>query len=177
MPGGVDLTLIDGVVGAVLLVAIVRGLFIGLIREAFSIASLAAGVLAARYGAAPGGAWLTDVTDGRTGPVPPEWMAGVGLAIGAAVAVAAVGYLVRRGARFAGLSWADRVGGGALGAAEGLVVALLIVLGTTFAIGRQHPVVADSRSIAAYDALRTYVERNAGDLPDVATGPAKDPVR
>jgi len=168
-PGSI--TLIDGVVGTVLLVAVVRGVWIGLIRESFSIAALAAAVLAARYGAARGGAWLTEVTGGETGPFPPEWVAGTALAIGAAVTVAAVGYFVRRGARLVGLSWADRIGGGALGAAEGVVVAMLIVLGATFVVGRQHPVVSDSRSLAAYDALRSYVEEGADRLPDVASAP------
>jgi uncharacterized membrane protein required for colicin V production len=173
MSDAASMTLVDGVVGTVLAVAIVRGVWIGLIRETFSIAALGAAVLAARYGAAPGGAWLTEATGGETGPFPPEWMAGTGLAIGAALGVAAIGAFVRRGARWVGLSWADRALGGALGAAEGIVVGMLIVLGTTFAIGRQHPVVQESRSLAAYDALRDYVERSTSDLPDVAA-PAKN---
>lgn len=168
MQGDASVTLIDGILGGVLLVALVRGVWIGLVRESFSIASLGAAVLAARFGAAPGGAWLTEVTGGETGPFPPTWVAGTALAIGAAVAVAAVGYFVRRGVRFVGLSWADRIGGGALGLAEGVVVGALIMLGTTFAIGRQHPVVADSRSLVAYDTLRAFVDEQGSELPKVA---------
>jgi uncharacterized membrane protein required for colicin V production len=161
--------MIDAVIGAVLLVAVLRGLTIGLIRESFSIAALGAAVLAARYGAEPGAAWLIEVTGGETGPFPPTWVAGTALAIGAAFGVAAIGYAVRRGARLVGLSFVDRLGGGALGAAEGAVVALLVVLGTTFVIGRDHPVVSGSRSLAAYDALRAYWdERAPEDLPEVA---------
>lgn len=167
-------TLIDGIVATVLVVAALRGLFIGLIRESFSIASLGAAVVAARYGAEPVGAWLTDFTGGETGPVPPTWIAGAALAVGAAVGVAGVGYFVRRGARIVGLTWVDRLAGSALGAAEGVVVAMLIILGTTFAIGRQHPALSESRSLAAYDALRAYAEQRAPALPDVAA-PSPDP--
>lgn len=163
-----EFTLIDGAIGIVLAVAVVRGLTIGLIRESFSIAALGAAIVAVRYFAEPLGAWLTEVTDGETGPFPPVWMAGTALAIGVSFAVAGVGYLIRRGARLVGLSWADRIGGGALGAAEGLVVALLIVVGTTFVMGRQHPIVSDSRSIVAYDALREYIEQSDAELPHVA---------
>jgi len=172
MQDGVSMTLIDGVLGGLLLLAIARGVWIGLVRESFSIAALGAAILAARYGSAAGGAWLVEVTGGQTGPIPPTWLAGTALAIGAAVAVATVGHFIRRGVRLAGLSWADRIGGGALGFAEGVVVATLIMLGTTFAIGRQHPVVSESQSLTAYDAMRAYVAEQADTPPDVAAPPA-----
>lgn len=168
MQGLASVTLIDGIIGGILIAAVARGIWIGLVRESFSIASLGAAVIAARLGAAPGGAWLTAVTGGQTGPIPPTWMAGTALAIGAAVAVAAVGFFVRRGVRFVGLSLVDRIGGGALGFAEGTVVAALIMLGTTSLIGRQHPAVVDSRSLVAYDVLRAIVDEPASDLPKVA---------
>ena len=44
------LTSLDGIILAILIIAMARGLFIGLVRESFSIAALAAAVLAARYG-------------------------------------------------------------------------------------------------------------------------------
>ena len=163
-----EYTLIDVAVGIVMLVAVLRGLMIGLIRETFSIAALGAAVLAVRYGAAPAGEWLTDVTGGETGPLPPAWMAGTGLAIVASFSVAIIGYAIRRSARRVGLSWADRIGGAALGAAEGAVVALLIVMGASFLIGREHPSVSDSRSLAAYDAVREYLAESGTELPDVA---------
>lgn len=166
-------TLIDGVIGVVLAIAMLRGTMIGLIRESFSIAALGAAIVAARYGAEPVGAWLVEVTDGETGPFPPTWMAGTVLAIGAAFGVAGTGFLIRRGAKWAGLNWADRIGGGVLGAAEGTVVAMLIVIGTTFVMGRQHPVVSGSRSVAAYDAVRAYVDETGRELPSVAA-PGRD---
>lgn len=175
MQDGASMTLIDGIIGGLLIVAIARGVWIGLVRESFSIASLGAAILAARYGAAAGGAWLTDVTGGQTGPIPPNWLAGTALAIAAAIAVATVGHFIRRGVRLAGLSWADRIGGGALGFAEGVVVATLIMLGTTFAIGRQHPVVSESQSLTAYDAMRAYVAQPASGPPDVAAPPSARP--
>ena len=173
MPESGSVHWIDLIVGSVMIVAVLRGLFIGLIREGFSIAALGAAVLAARYGAEPGAAWLTEVTGGETGPLPPVWMAGTALALAAALGVGTIGYLVRRGARFVGLSWADRLGGGALGAAEGAVVATLIVLGTTIVVGRDDPIVSESRSLAAYDTLRAYVDEGSEALPNVAA-PGRD---
>ena len=82
--------------------------------------------------------------------------------------VGTLGNLVRRGARFAGLGLVDRMGGAALGAAEGFLVGMLIVLGATLVIGREHPVVEQSRSLEAYDTVRALVDAQNDDLPDVA---------
>ena len=163
-----ELSLVDAAIGLVLLIAIARGLMIGLIRETFSMAALGGGVLAARYGAAPLGAWLTRVTGGETGPVPPNWIDGTVLAILAAFAVAGLGYLIRRGVRLVGLSWADRLGGGALGALEGLVIGLLIVMGVSYFFGRNHPSLRDSSTLAIYDQLRNYADEHGASLPSVA---------
>ncbi len=43
---------------AILIAAVVRGLFIGMIREVFSLAALAAACIAVRFGAAPAGDWM-----------------------------------------------------------------------------------------------------------------------
>ena len=164
-----DFSLVDGAVGLVLVVAILRGLAIGLIRETFSMAALGAAVLAARYGAPPLGAWLTQVTGGETGPVPPNWIAGTVLAVIAAFAVGGLGYLIRRGVKLVGLSWADRIGGGALGALEGLVIGLLIVMGLSFFFGRNHPSIRDSATLTIYDELRQYADQHGASLPSVAS--------
>jgi uncharacterized membrane protein required for colicin V production len=163
-----ELSLVDAAIGVIMLIAIVRGLTIGLIRETFSMAALGAAVLAARYGAPPVGVWLTRVTGGETGPVPPNWIAGTVLAILAALAVAGLGYLIRRGVRLVGLSWADRIGGGALGALEGLVIGLLIVMGVSFFFGRNHPSLRDSTTLTIYDELRQYADEHGANLPSVA---------
>jgi uncharacterized membrane protein required for colicin V production len=134
-------------------------------------------VLAARFATEPMAAWLVDVTGGELGPSLAPWFSGALIAMATVVAVGLLGRMIRRGARFAGLGWADRLGGAALGAAEGTLVAILIVLGTTFVIGRQHPSVEPSKSLRAYDEVRSFVVRNRdqlpGSLPSVAAPPGR----
>lgn len=160
---------IDIAIGLIFLIAFIRGLAIGLIRETFSIAALGAAVVAVRYGATPLGDWLTRFTGGETGPVPPNWIAGTALAITAVFGIAALGYLIRRGVRLVGLSWADRIGGAALGALEGLVIALLIIMGLSLLMGRDHPSIAHSASLKAYDSLRHQLARHGAALPEVGS--------
>ena len=165
----IDLSLLDGAIIAVLLAGAARGVFNGLIREGFSIASLGGAVLAVRFGAAPAAAWLTAETNGQIGAVIAPWITGAVIGIATVGFVGTLGNLVRRGARFAGLGLVDRMGGAALGAAEGFLVGMLIVLGATLTVGREHPVVERSRSLEAYDSVRALVDdaRN-DDMPDVA---------
>jgi uncharacterized membrane protein required for colicin V production len=159
---------LDGVILAVLLVAVARGIWTGLIRETFSVAALAAALVAARFFTTPAAAWLTETTGGQIGSIAAPWIMGALIAIGSVGVVAIVGRLLRRGAQLAGLSWADRLGGAAIGAAEGALVALVIVLACTWTIGREHPAVADSRSLAAYDEVTKFVDERGVELPDVA---------
>ncbi len=168
MGTGIPITPFDGAVLAVLLVAVARGLYIGLIREGFSIAALGAAVLATRYGTAPAADWLQRTTGGEIGPAAAPWLMGAAIAIGTVGLFSLAAKLMRRGARFAGLDWADRLGGAALGAAEGALVSMLIVLASTWLIGRDHPVVASSRSLEAYDVVRSFVDDHADELPSVA---------
>ncbi|MCS5635081.1 MAG: CvpA family protein [Myxococcota bacterium] len=162
------LTLLDGIVLVVLLIAIARGIFIGMVRECFSIAGLGAAVLAVRFGLIPVSASLEELSQGAIGPTLAPWIAGTLLAIGAIALMASISRLVQRGVRAAGLSWLDRSGGAALGAAEGVLVGMLIILGTTFVMGREHPLVDGSRSLTFYDAARVYLGEKADGLPSVA---------
>jgi len=74
----------------------------------------------------------------------------------------------RRGAAAAGLTWADRLGGGALGAAEGALVAALLLLGAGWILGRSHPLLEESRSVAVLERLQTAVRDAEAPLPPVA---------
>jgi membrane protein required for colicin V production len=163
-----SLTLLDGIVLVILLIGITRGIFIGLVRESFSMAALGAAILAARYGTEGFSAALEELSRGAIGPALAPWLAGAILGIGTIVIMTLIGRAVQRGVRAAGLTWLDRAGGGALGAAEGALVSLLVVFAATFIVGRQHPVVDGSRSLALYDAARSYLEEKADDLPNVA---------
>ena len=159
---------LDGLVLVIVLVALARGFFIGLIREGFSIAALAGACLSVRYFTVPLAEWLTRTTNGEIGSGAAPWVAGAALAIASAAVIAIAGRVLRRGVRAVGLGWADRLGGTALGAAEGALVAALLVLGATWWFGNTHPIVEESRSVVAYQEIQTYVRDRAESLPDVA---------
>ncbi len=162
---------LDGLVLAVVLVALARGFFIGLIREGFSIAALAGCFLAVRYFTAPAAEWLTRATSGEIGSTAAPWIAGATLAIASAGIIAIIGRWLGRGVRAVGLGWADRLGGSALGVAEGALVAAVLVLGATWWFGRAHPIVKESRSVDAYHEIQAYVRDQAKELPGVAAPP------
>ncbi|MDH3519566.1 MAG: CvpA family protein [Myxococcales bacterium] len=164
---------VDLVVAAILGIALLRGLVLGLIREAFSIGALAGACVVVRLFTSPTADWLVQATAGTIGARTAPWLAGGALAIATVAGVALVGRLLQRGARAAGLGWADRAGGAVLGTAEGMLVASLLLLVLTAAIGRGHPLVAGSKSIAALEQLeRLAAERPARPI-DVAAPPPK----
>jgi uncharacterized membrane protein required for colicin V production len=134
-------------------VAVLRGLFLGLIREAFSLAAIGAACVAVRWFAGPAAAELQAATGGRVGDLAAPWIAGAGVAIAAAAAVAILGRVLRRGVRAVGLGLVDRAGGALLGAAEGsLVIGVLLVL-ATIVLGRDHPAFQDTRTLAAFERV------------------------
>lgn len=164
----IEFSLIDAIVAVVLALAILRGIWIGLLREGFSIAALAAGCLAVRALANPFGGWLNTVTDGQIGTAVAPWIGGTIVGFATVVGVGIAGRFVKSSARAAGLGWADRAGGAALGAAEGSVVAMILVAVAVLAIGRDHPAIREARSVAAYDSLRAALDENRDSLPAVA---------
>jgi len=168
-----ELRSIDFVVGAILGVAALRGLFRGLTREAISIASLAAACVVVRLFAGPGAAWLVEMTNGQVGPLAAPWVTGILLAVATLGAGAVLAKLVRGGARAVGLGWADHAGGAVLGAAEGVLVSAVLLLLVTSALGREHAFVSGSRSLFALEELERVAR--AGDVPglDVAAPPRR----
>lgn len=166
-----DFSLLDGVALAIGLIAVTRGFFIGLIRESFSIAALGAACVAVSYGNPAAAAWLHQVTGGQIGAGAAPWISGAAIAIASVLLVGMIGRWLKRGAQAAGLGWADRLGGGALGAAEGALVVALIVVAASWLVGRDHPQIAQSRTIEAYDQVEAFVRSNAGELPEVAAPP------
>ncbi len=109
---------IDFVVGAILGVAALRGLFRGLTREAISIAALAAACVVVRLFAGQSAAWLVKFSDGQVGPFAAPWIMGILLAVATLAAGAVLARVVRGGARAVGLGGADHAGGAVLGAAD-----------------------------------------------------------
>ena len=120
--------LADLVIASILLLAIVRGIWIGLIREGLSIAAIGAATIVTRLAVDPLSTWITDVTGGEISGRASLWIAGVILVVATILAVGSLAKFMRLGARFAGLGWADRAGGGALGLAEGAVVSTILLL-------------------------------------------------
>jgi uncharacterized membrane protein required for colicin V production len=99
-------------------------------------------------------------------------VAGAGVALAAAAAVAVSGRILRRGARAVGLGMVDRAAGALLGGAEGsLVIAVLLLIGTTV-LGRDHPIFQGTRSLAAFERVEAAASgvRNV----DVAAPPRRD---
>jgi len=155
-----------GIVGA----AALRGLFIGLLREGFSLASVALAYLAVQLFTIPTAGWLELSSQGNIGPRIAPWIAGAGIAIGTVILVILVGRALQRTVHAAGLNWADRITGSFLGTAEGLLLAgILLVLGTEV-LGRDHVAFRNTRSLALLEKVE-QVTADSGIEIDVAAPP------
>jgi len=163
--------LADMVVGSVLAIAMIRGIWIGLIREGLSIAALGAAVIVTRLAVDPLSAWLTEITANEITGRASVWISGVILVVATILVVGTLSNFLRIGARFAGLGWADRLGGGALGLAEGAVVSTILVSLAIWLVGPTHPTLAGSRSLAALEEFQS-IEGNE-DLLDIDPRDAK----
>ena len=163
---------VDALALAVLAIALVRGLAIGMVREAFSVAALAAAVLAVRFGTAPAAAWLLANAAPGLGPLGAKILAGSAVGLGAAIAVGLFGRLVRRGVHAAGLGLPDRLAGAAIGAAEGALVVGVLLLAAITLLGRGHPSLARSRTLGAFEQAERLARGEAAG-PDVAAPPAR----
>ena len=159
------MTPFDTVVGALFLLALVRGLVRGLLREAFSIASLAAAIVMVRLFNADVAQWLVVQNEGDVSPEAAPWLAGVLLVVGTIGAMTLVGRITRHGAKAAGLGWADRAGGAVIGAAEGVLVAAVAVGLAGHVMGDEHEMLLESQSVQALDDLDYFV-RNGEAPPD-----------
>lgn len=158
---------IDLVVLTILAAAAGRGLWIGLIREGLSIVSIGAATIVTRLFAIPLSIriteWSADEITGRAA----LWIAGMVLVVVTILVVGTLARSLRRGAQFAGLGWADRMGGGALGLAEGTVLSTVLVLIALWLVGPDHPTLVDSRSVAAVEQIRAL--QAEGSLPQVSS--------
>ena len=167
-----EITSLDGLVAMVLLVAVGRGAYIGVIRESFSIATVGACFIALRYGNAEAAEWLSKLSGGEISSGLAPFLTGAVILLGTAGLVGFLGNTVKRGAKAAGLGWIDRIGGGALGLAEGALVATLVVLGMSVLLGHDHKTIRRSHSVEAVEYLQQYVAAEYPNqmrmLPDVA---------
>ena len=163
--GGMTLEPVDYVIAVILALAVLRGLARGLLRETFSIASLAAAIVAVRLFYAAVATWLMEITDGSIGETVAPWAAGAVITVGTIGVTAILGRLMRRGARVVGLGWADRAGGAVLGTAEGLLVAGILIGLIGHVAGRNHPSIAHSRSLETFEELEEMARE--GKFPEI----------
>ena len=126
---------IDIVALAVLLLAALRGMSLGLIREVFSLGALAAAVIAVRVWNEPFAHWLQRASGNQLPHYLLPWLAGALLAVAVVAAVATFGRVMRQGARSVGLGFFDRLGGAALGVAEGAIAAGTRIPNATMSTG------------------------------------------
>lgn len=155
---------IDVLAAGILTIAGARGLLIGMIRETFSVLAVAGAIISVRLFTSPLAAWLRTEGHVTWGDLELRVASGALLVVGVVGTVIITGKIVKRGARAAGLGWADRLGGGVLGAAEGMLVVGLILAGAVAALGRDHRAVADSRVLAFFDEARGVAQSAQTDV-------------
>ena len=152
--------LVDVIALGILAIAVLRGLWIGLVREVFSIGALAAAVLAFRALRGPVAAMIAERT--TWDPLIATAAGGGVVVIAALVFVTLVGAIVRRLVGAAGLGSIDRIGGAVIGAGEGALVVGLALLAVTEILGPQDPLVAGSRALSIFER----VQEAAGVQPE-----------
>ena len=157
--------------GTIIGIACLRGFFLGLIRESFSLASLGAAYMAVRAFVSPVADWVGDIGEGRISEALAPWVAGALLVLVTIGVVTTIGRIVRRGARAVGLGFVDRVGGGLLGATEGVLVVALLIMLIGDRIGRDHPAIAESRTLAALEHMELLAREAPPAEVDVASPP------
>jgi membrane protein required for colicin V production len=150
---------IDVAAAAVLGFAILRGLWIGIVREAFSLAALAAAIFAFRALREP----VAEEIAMRThwDPLIATAAAGGAVVIAALLFVTLVGAIVRRLVSSVGLSFVDRIGGAVIGAAEGALLISLAIFGATELLGTKDPLFAGSRAVAIFQSFASREEHAA----------------
>jgi membrane protein required for colicin V production len=159
------MTSFDYVVVALFALALVRGLFRGLLREVFSIGALALAVVVVRLFNADVAHWLLVNNEGDLSPQASTGLAGLLLVVGTIGAMSLVGKVTKHGAKAAGLGWADRAGGAVIGAAEGVLVAAVAVAVATHVMGEEHEMLVASQSVKALEDLDYFVQ-NGEPPPD-----------
>lgn len=138
---------LDGFLATILALAIARGLWRGLVREAFSLAALGALAFVLWRFEAPIADWFRMLSADALPPIGARALAGVSLALGVFTAIAFLQRIVRRSLAAVGLGLFDRLAGGAAGALEGALVAWLVVAGARFALGADHALLAGTRAL------------------------------
>jgi membrane protein required for colicin V production len=162
---------VDIIVGTIIGIACLRGFFLGLIREAFSLASLGAAYMAVVAFVSPVAEWVGEIGEGRVSEALAPWVAGALLVLVTIGVVTTIGRIVRRGIRAVGLGFVDRVGGGLVGATEGVLVVVILIMLVGDRIGRDHPAIADTRTLAVLEQMDVLAREGPPAEVDVASPP------
>jgi membrane protein required for colicin V production len=165
---------VDIIVGTIIGIACLRGFFLGLIRESFSLASLGAAYMAVRAFVGPVAEWVGEISDGRISEALEPWVAGALLVLVTIGVVTTIGRILRRGARAVGLGFVDRLGGALLGATEGVLVVAVLIMLVGDRVGRDHPAIAESRTLAALEEMELLASEAPSAEVDVASPPKSD---
>jgi len=88
--------------------------------------------------------------------------------------VTTVGRIIRRGARAVGLGFVDRVGGGLRGATEGVLVVVVLIMLVGDRMGRDHPAIANTRTLAALEEMELLASEAPPAEIEVASPPKSD---
>ena len=162
---------VDIIVGTIIGIACMRGFFLGLIREAFSLASLGAAYMAVVAFVGPVAKWVGEIGDGRISEALAPWLAGALLVLVTIGVVTTIGRIVRRGVRAVGLGFVDRVAGGLIGATEGVLVVVVLIMLVGDRVGRDHPAIAETRTLAVLE----HMELLADEAPPADVNVASPP--
>jgi len=162
---------IDLLATAIVAAAALRGLFNGLIREVFSVLALVGAVMAVRVWNPIVSERLGVVFGESLGPAVVPWVSGALIAICVVIGVGTFGAVMGRGARVAGLGMVDRIGGAAIGVAEGAVVVAVILTLAGIVLGQNHPSLAHSRSAELLEIAQRATSEAVGAPVDVAAPP------
>jgi membrane protein required for colicin V production len=161
---------VDIASASVLAIAALRGFWIGLVRELFSLAALAAACLAVRAFTEPVGQRIAVAA--KIDPLAGQALGGAAVAVGAIAVVGLLGLLVRRSLHLAGLGLADRIAGVVLGTAEGVVVVAVGLFVGTLVFGRAEPQLANSYSLALFEQLESWATGKPSVRAHTAATPA-----
>lgn len=183
-----SLTVMDSMVLALLTLASLRGVKNGLVREACSLAAIAAAFICVWLFTEPLSVWLEgaagadtreSLTPGSLGGGDLAWLGPrvtalfTGLVIGFSVLLATgmLGRLLARGVRLAGLGFWDHAVGGLFGFLEGAIVIAAAVSIADGTLGADHPLLANSITQQGYEWLTqqvgTATELEELQLPEI----------
>ncbi len=162
---------VDAAALGILAIAALRGFGLGLVRETLSLGSIGVAYLAVVLYTDRVAEWIQRQSGGEVGPLVAPWLAAAAVVVAGIAGTVLLGRLGKRGARLAGLGWIDRAGGVVLGSVEGLLVVGILISVAGALLGREHPVIAGSRSLGAFEQLQQIAASREWPLPDVAARP------